>query len=117
MKPIYNAPFAEQLKDLRRACEMASDLLETLPVRACSAEDLKRDGLRKGEFALCDWIVRPRFQEAGCSHGPSYPITFKDWWESNPLSPNISGARIIGGRFEVDGALALAIWHSIGLSS
>ena len=85
MKPIYQAPVIEQLKDLKRACEIALDLLDTVPLRNITAEDMKREGLEKGEFALCDWVVRPRFSNPDCCGKDritsDYPV-FEAWWES-----------------------------------
>lgn len=63
MKPIYKAPLIEKLKDLRRACEIAIDLLDVVPLRMITEQDVRREGLSEGEFALCDWVVRPRFKD------------------------------------------------------
>ncbi len=127
MKPIYKAPIVDQLKDLKRACEMALDLIDTMPLRNIGPQDMRREGLREGEFALCDWIVRPRFEEItdssyDCSRdAETLPMTFENWWHL--LSPACGGRdRRVGnplkdgGYFTISRECALAIWESMGLS-
>lgn len=123
-KAIYDAPVVEQLKDLRRACDMALDWLDTMPLKNITPQDMRRSGLKDGEFALCDWVVRPRFPESEgeCCGGPTYPITFKDWWESLPPSPTSAHARIVSNanlnnyaHFEISDDLARAVWKSMGM--
>lgn len=63
MKPIYQAPSIEKLKDLQHACQIGIDCLEAGLVRDDTDEDRERYCLKPGEFAICDWIVRPRFPE------------------------------------------------------
>lgn len=127
MKSIYKAPIVDQLKDLKRACEIALDFIDTMPLRNIDSKDMKRQGLREGEFALCDWIVRPRFEEItnssyDCSRdAETFPVTFENWW--NDLNPAYGGRdRRVGnplkngGYFTISRECALAIWESMGLS-
>lgn len=59
-KAIYDASPIEKLKDLKKTCEMAISYLEVVePLRKASPDDLRE--LKQDEFAIGDWIVRPRF--------------------------------------------------------
>lgn len=59
-KAIYEASPIEKLKDLKKTCEMAISYLEVVePLRKASPNDLRE--LKPDEFAIGDWIVRPRF--------------------------------------------------------
>lgn len=56
---IYSAPIPERLDDLARAVRMAQNMVDH--------PDMTRpyvgnpEGLKEGEFAIGNWIVRPRF--------------------------------------------------------
>lgn len=121
MKPIYKAPVVDQIKDLKRACEIALDMLDTLPLRNITAQDMKREGLREGEFALCDWVVRPRFEGHSCGGGVKYPVTFEDWWNSLGRNPKDPDARYFGNPLQQGGVyamrrdFAMAVWESMGM--
>lgn len=56
---IYHAPFSERLADLGAAVRMAQNMVEhpdmTRPYVGAP------EGLKEGEFAIGNWIVRPRF--------------------------------------------------------
>lgn len=123
-KPIYDAPAVEQLKDLRRACDMALDWLDTMPLKNITPQDMRRSGLKDGEFALCDWVVRPRFPEpeGECCGGPTYPITFNDWWKSLLPSPYLAAVRIVSTgnlgnvvNYDISYEMARAVWKSMGM--
>lgn len=129
VKPIYDAPIVDQIKDLKRACENVLDIIDTLPLRPVGPEDIRREGLQKGEFALCDWIIRPRFScentKWHCANERTeIPVSFSQWWNGLTPSPNLSEHRIIHGgklgclqHFEIDEGLALAMWQSMGLQT
>ena len=60
INPIYEAPFEERLKDLKRTIEMVESMLRQPDMlRPYGRND---EGLKDGEFALGNWIVRPRFK-------------------------------------------------------
>jgi len=58
--PIYDAPIEERLADLKRAVEMAENMVAHKELlRPCIENS---EGLKHGEMALGNWIVRPRFK-------------------------------------------------------
>lgn len=62
-KAIYDAPIEEKLRDLIRSCQMALECFEAGLLRGDGQADRERLGLAEDEFAICDWIVRPRFKD------------------------------------------------------
>ena len=126
MKSIYRAPVVDQIQDLKRACEMAMDLMDCTLMRTVTAQDFNREGLKVGEFALCDWVVRPRFSEPThdcCKVEHTYPVTFEQWWNSLTTCPYDPGYRYFGNSLKLDGLFTIhrdyaeALWRSMGLSS
>lgn len=58
-KPIYDAPIDERLADLKQIIESAQKFLRLETMRPCTDN---AEGLEPGEFALGNWIIRPRFK-------------------------------------------------------
>lgn len=59
--PIYDAPLEQQLQDLETSVKIAKNFVRMELVKDCTPEYIQGEGLQKGEFAIGNWIVRPRF--------------------------------------------------------
>lgn len=62
-KPIYDSSPQDKLKDLLEAVLMAQKILAMDLSRYSTKEEQYREGLTEGEFAIGNWIVRPRFPD------------------------------------------------------
>lgn len=61
--PIYEADLDVRLRDVKRAAEQGLQAIAYGMVkRMCG--DSNFDGLKDGEFAIGNWIVRPRFKKS-----------------------------------------------------
>lgn len=65
--PIYTASAREKLLDIKQSVELAltfDGLMRDAgfddPPRPITQADMDREGLRPGEFAIGNWIIRPR---------------------------------------------------------
>lgn len=62
--PIYDACLADRLKDLIRSSKRMRTMLikDYLYITEDEVkENWPKEGLKEGEFAIGNWIVRPRF--------------------------------------------------------
>lgn len=59
--PIYDATPLEKVMDLIRTCEMVKSLMDTKELHLLREYTDNPDQLKEGEFAIGNWIVRPRF--------------------------------------------------------
>ncbi len=61
VNPIYEAPFEERLADLKKTIEQVESLLPH-PAMLRPVDAMENNEVKLGEFALGNWIVRPRFK-------------------------------------------------------
>lgn len=102
MKPIYSAPMEERLRDLIRSAQMVLTSLEA-GHSLVSRTDIVQEGLTEDEFAICDWIVRPRFKD----EDPE----FWKWWQSLEIYDALFDRRFVGPAMAARVDVAREIWN------